>query len=73
MDRHPVAVLAEITKVILGVYIITQIGGWFGLEEWIPAATFFMGFYIFLSLAITIYYSFFDLKQEELNYSKVKA
>ncbi len=60
MDRHPVAVFAEITKVGLGIYIITQLGGWFGLEEWIPAATLFMGLYIGISMAITIYYSFFE-------------
>ena len=72
MDRHPVAVLAEITKVGLSIYIFTQIGGWFGLEEWIPAAGLIMGTYIAISLAITIYYSFFDLKVEELAYSEAQ-
>ncbi|MEE9372939.1 MAG: sterol desaturase family protein, partial [Saprospiraceae bacterium] len=66
MDRHPVAVLSEITKVILGIYILTQMGGWFGLEKWVPAAGLIMGTYIALSMAITVYYSFFNLKKEEV-------
>ena len=70
MDRHPVAVLGEITKVVVGGYILYQTGGWFGLEKWIPAASIVMGTYIAISLCITIYYSFFDLKVDEAQYSQ---
>jgi len=71
MDRHPVAVLAEITKMALGVYIISQIGGWFGLENLIPGAGLIIGLYIFTSLAITVYYSFFNLKETDTSTSQV--
>jgi len=69
MDRHPVAILAEISKITLGGYIVFGLGGWFGLESVIPTIGPLMIGYIIMSLAVTIYYSLFDLKEEDFEKS----
>ena len=58
MDRHPIAVIAEGVKFIFGAYILTQVGGWYGMENLIPGAGIIIGIYIGTSLVITLYYTF---------------
>lgn len=58
MDRHPIAVLAEGVKLFFGAYIITQSGGWYGMDSVIPGATFIIGAYIAISMGVTLYYTF---------------
>ena len=71
MDRHPVAVMAEVTKFLLGIFIITQIGGWFGLENVIPGAGIMIGLYLLASFGITVYYTFFDQENSVAKTSQI--
>jgi hypothetical protein len=60
MDRHPIAVIAEGIKFFFGAFLITQMGGWYGLESIIPGAQFIIAAYILVSMGITVYYTYFQ-------------
>ncbi len=60
MDRHPIAVLAEGCKLLLGIGILYQSNGWFGLEGTLPYGAMIVGVYLVLSLALTLYHSYFE-------------
>jgi len=58
MDRDLISVIAEIFKTTLGLILIVRLGGWFGVDEFIPGATTLMIVYIIGSLLATIYFNF---------------
>lgn len=60
MDRHPIAVLAEGCKLLLGAGIILQTESWFGLEAVIPGALTWVGLYQGLSMGLTVYFTYFE-------------
>ncbi len=64
MDRSPYAGLTELVKFGLGLYLIYYMGGWFGIDNMLPYGSFIILGYLILSLCITLYYVFSDLKTE---------
>ena len=60
MDRHPIAMIMEIAKVILGFGLIFKMDGWYFIDSVIPYFSVFFGIYLFLSFFITTYYTFFE-------------
>lgn len=54
MDKHPSALLAEIVRIVLGLVLIKQSGGWFGMEQWLPFVQYGIGVYLFISLLLTV-------------------
>jgi len=68
MDRDLISVIAEIFKVTLGLILIVRLGGWFGVEEYIPGATIIMIIYIISSFIATLYFNF-----GEKRYTTVEA
>ncbi len=65
MDRNPYAGLTELIKFGYGLFLIYFMGGWYGLDQLIPYGSFIMAGYLILSLVITLYYVFADLKTEK--------
>jgi sterol desaturase/sphingolipid hydroxylase (fatty acid hydroxylase superfamily) len=67
MDRHPIAVPSEVLKTLIGFLILFYLGGWFGLENLFSVSTLIMGFYLAISMALTLYFSYFEkVKQTNL-------
>jgi len=60
MDRHWLAIPIEIIKMVIGLVLIYNLNGWFNLDTVIPFATYIMIAYLFASLGMTLYYSFFQ-------------
>ncbi|MEL6593742.1 MAG: sterol desaturase, partial [Bacteroidota bacterium] len=60
MDRHPVGVLAEGCRLLLGAGIILQTGSWFGLETVIGGALLLVGLYGGLAFGLTLYFTYFE-------------
>ncbi len=60
MDRHWLAIPIEVIKVVLGLVLIYHMNGWYHLDTVLPLATYGMIFYLFTSLGLTLYYSFFQ-------------
>ncbi len=67
MDRNPLAAITEIIKFSFGIFLLYYKGGWYGIDTWIPNGSFIIIGYLILSLAITLFFSYNDLKS---NYSK---
>ena len=66
MDKHWLAIPAEIIKTGLGVFLIFRMGGWYGLDQYIPAATTLVIAYMALSLLSTIYFMWVESRQRKL-------
>jgi len=60
MDRHPLAIPAEILRVCLGGLILATAGGWYGLNQYLPGATIAMVVYLATSLLMTMYFSYVE-------------
>ena len=58
MDRDLISVIAEVFKACLGLILIVRLGGWFGVDDYIPGATVIMITYIIASLLATLYFNF---------------
>ncbi|MGY6742515.1 MAG: sterol desaturase family protein [Cecembia sp.] len=52
MDKAKVALPAEVIRFVMGIGLIYWNGGWFGLQEIIPGATFLVGIYLASSLVM---------------------
>ena len=60
MDRNPYAFVWETLKNAVGFYIIYTMGGWFGINEWLPWATSVIATYFVISTLATAYFVWFD-------------
>lgn len=63
MDKHSLALPAEFIKIVLGICLMTYLGGWFFMDSIIPGATIMMSIYLVLSFLLTIYF----IKYEDQN------
>lgn len=57
MDRHLLAIPAELIKMIFGFYLLKMMNGWYGLDNYFSYASWCFGGYLFLSMGVTLYYS----------------
>ncbi len=64
MDRHPIAVPAEVLKSVIGLLIMINLGGWFGLENIFSMSTIIVGIYLTISLLMTLYFFYYNKRQE---------
>ncbi|MFK7923197.1 MAG: sterol desaturase family protein [Bacteroidia bacterium] len=60
MDRHPIAVLAEGCKLLLGLGLFLQSSSWFGLETVIPGGLSLMLAYMGIAFGLTLYFIYFE-------------
>lgn len=58
MDNSKLAVGAEIVKIGLGSSLIYTLNGWYGIDQLMTFGTPLIMFYLFISLLITLYFSF---------------
>ena len=66
MDNSKLAVGAEIVKIGLGSSLIYALNGWYGIDQMVTFGTPLIVFYLFISLLITLYFSF---SNKEMNLS----
>lgn len=64
MDRNNYALLYETLKNIIGLFIIYQMGDWFGINAKLPWATATIAAYFILSTLITAYFVWFDIRKD---------
>ena len=60
MDRHVLAVPAELIKLAIGLLIFYQHGGWFTMDNVVSGASVLMMIYLLISTALTFYFTLFD-------------
>ncbi|WP_281988897.1 sterol desaturase family protein [Aquimarina aggregata] len=60
MDKHNIALYAEIVKTLLGAYFIKLYSGWFYIDTLFSRGTYIIGIYIVASLLFSIYFQFFE-------------
>jgi hypothetical protein len=60
MDRSKLAVGAEVLKIGLGGSLIYTLDGWYGIDQVLSFGTPIIIFYLFISFAATVYFSFGD-------------
>ncbi|MEM6346121.1 MAG: sterol desaturase family protein [Bacteroidota bacterium] len=60
MDRHPIAVLAEGCKLLLGLGLVIQSNSWFGLETAIPGGLILVLAYMALAFGLTLFFTYFE-------------
>jgi len=58
MDGHPIAIVAEVIKVSLGIYILGSTGHWFGIDSVLSGGSWMVSAYMAVSLGATIYFTF---------------
>jgi len=56
MDKSKLSILFEIIKLIFAIGLISQLGGWYGLDEIIPYGTQLFVFYLIISLSLNLYF-----------------
>ena len=60
MDRHQYAVPAELIKLAMGIFLVYRMEGWFGMDAWFSGATITVVAYMVISLATTVYLTYFE-------------
>jgi hypothetical protein len=63
MDGHRLAVLVEMIKFIMGVFLYFRFDGWYGIDEIIAGGSYAMLGYLVISLVATLYFSLKEFKQ----------
>ncbi len=66
MDKHIIALYAELIKFGLGGYLIYKSEDWFGLDGIIPFASYIIAIYLVGSLAVTLYFLLYEAKPRQL-------
>jgi hypothetical protein len=67
MDKNQYAFIPEIIKNVLGVYIITQFGGWFGAEKVLPLINLILMIYFTVSTILSFYFCYGFTKEKTMN------
>ncbi len=62
MDRHIIAVYAEVVKIGFGVYLIINNNGWFGMDSIFDGATYLILGYMIISLGLSFYFQLIERK-----------
>lgn len=65
MDNHPIALAAELLKFGFGVFMIQKMGGWYGIDAYFSGATYIMLGYLLISSMLTIYFLYFEQKEQQ--------
>ncbi len=62
MDRHIISLYAEVVKVIFGILLIVQQGGWFDMDLIFKGATYVVVIYLIASLVLSFYFQLVERK-----------
>lgn len=62
MDKHWIALPAELIKLIFGFLLIYRMNGWYNLDALFPNATLFVMIYLSVSLLSTVYFTAIERK-----------
>ncbi|MBQ0734004.1 sterol desaturase family protein [Aquimarina celericrescens] len=62
MDRHIIAVYAEVIKIAFGIFLIINNNGWFGMDSLFDSATYLIVIYLVISLGLSFYFQFLERK-----------
>ncbi len=63
MDKHWVALPAEIIKLAFGLFLIYRMNGWYDLDLLLPNATAYITVYLGSSFLVTLYFTFSEQKK----------
>ncbi|MGB0838752.1 MAG: sterol desaturase family protein [Chitinophagales bacterium] len=60
MDKHPIAMPAELLKLTFGLGLIYLMNGWYGLDDYLYGASVLVTLYFLVSAGLTAYFLFFE-------------
>ena len=60
MDGHKLAIPMELAKLIMGLFLINKMGGWYELDTVFASSTYAMIAYLGVSFLVTLYFSYFE-------------
>jgi alkylglycerol monooxygenase len=66
MDYSKLALPFEIAKILLGLGVIYFLGGWYGIDDFLPFGTILLSIYLVTSLALSFYFRYEHLKMLEV-------
>ncbi len=72
MDKHKLAVGAEIVKLLFGIFLIFRMDGWYAIDSYIPGATPLVVAYLVISTGLTLYFSYFEFSEKKRTVSVSK-
>ncbi|MFV8324104.1 sterol desaturase family protein [Flavobacterium sp. LS2R12] len=66
MDTRKISVFWESIRFVFGIGLIFYFGDWFGMDQLFPFASYIIGGYLLLSLAVTIYFVSINFEKETM-------
>ncbi|MEQ8711820.1 MAG: sterol desaturase family protein [Cyclobacteriaceae bacterium] len=63
MDGHRLAMVTEVVKFVMGLFLYFRFEGWYGIDEILPGGSYSMLAYLGLSLMATLYFSLTEFNQ----------
>ncbi len=63
MDGHRLAMVTEVVKFVMGLFLYFRFEGWYGIDEILPGGSYAMLAYLGLSLMATLYFSLTEFNQ----------
>ncbi len=63
MDGHRLAMITEVVKFVMGLFLYFRFEGWYGIDEILPGGSYAMLAYLGLSLMATLYFSLTEFNQ----------
>ena len=64
MDGHVLAIPAEIIKLVLGIFVLYKMNGWFSIDEFFNGGSTIIGIYLGVSIILTFYFIFLENKSQ---------
>jgi hypothetical protein len=66
MDTRKISVFWESIRFVFGIGLIFYFGDWFGMNQLFPFASYIIGGYLLLSLAVTVYFVSSNFEKETM-------
>lgn len=66
MDTRKISVFWESIRFVFGIGLIFYFGDWFGMDQLFPFASYIIGGYLLLSLAVTVYFVSINFEKETM-------
>ena len=65
MDRNMHAIWLEALKLVLAFAMMDKMGGWFGIDVFLPYSNYIVGGYFVVSFLMTTYFILFDIGKDK--------
>jgi hypothetical protein len=62
MDGHRLGLYSEVVKFVFGIALFIHMGGWYGLDQILPAGSILMAGYLMLSLLATLHFYYREIR-----------